>query len=167
MQLVEPLLELRAERHRQLERLSGVADVRLAVGGKLVHVRERRDVGAHRVSPLVGGDQAERREDTCGGGYEDGRHAELLGEGARVQRAGAAERDEREVARIEALLDGHDTQRADHLRVHDVDHRRGVDRAERVLAAPRSSSMPPGSAAGSRPRRRFASVTVGRVPPRP
>ena len=168
VRLVEPLLEPRAERHRQLERLSGVAEVRLAVGGELARVGERRDVRAHGVSPLVGGDQAERRENTRGGRYEDGRHPELLGERARVQRAGAAERDEREVARIEALLDGHDTQRADHLGVHDVDHGGRVDRAERALGgAPVELDAARAAPTGSRPRRRFASVTVGRVPPRP
>ena len=50
-----------------------------------------------------------------------------------MQRPGAAERDEREVARIVAALDRDDAQRAEHLRVHDVDHRLRIDVAERAL----------------------------------
>ena len=50
-----------------------------------------------------------------------------------MQRAGAAERDEREVARIEPLLDRDDAQRAHHLRVHDVDHPGWVDGSQRPL----------------------------------
>ena len=45
-----------------------------------------------------------------------------------VQRARAAERDEREVARVEALLHGHEAQAAEHVLVDDVDdaRRRGL-----------------------------------------
>ena len=49
----------------------------------------------------------------------------------------------------------------------DVDDRRGIDSPSARSAASRSSSIPPGSAAGRRPRSRLASLTVGLVPPRP
>ena len=87
---------------------------------------------------------------------------ELLGERARMQRPGAAVRDERELARIVPTLDRDDAQRAQHLRVHDLDHRSRIDPGERALRRPRDrATSPPGSSAGNRPSRRFASVTVG------
>ncbi len=57
--------------------------------------------------------------------------AQVVGEGARVQRPGASERDEREVARIVAALDRDDAKRPEHFRVHDVDHIGRIDVAER------------------------------------
>ncbi len=48
-----------------------------------------------------------------------------------MQRAGAAERDEGEVARVVAALDRDDAERAQHLRVHDLDHRGRVDAGQR------------------------------------
>src|SRR5207244_1395475 len=60
-------------------------------------------------------------------------HSELVCELARVQRAGAAEGDERESARIVAALYGDHAQRAQHLRVDNVDDVRRVDVAERTL----------------------------------
>ena len=50
-----------------------------------------------------------------------------------MQRPGASEGDEREVARVEPLLDGDDAKRSHHLRVHDVHDCRRVDVAERAL----------------------------------
>ena len=81
---------------------------------------------------------------------------------------GAAEGDEREVARVVAALDGDEPERAQHLGVDDVDDRlrRRGPRA-RSSAAARSSSSPPASASGRRPSTRLASVTVGSSPPRP
>ena len=61
-----------------------------------------------------------------------------------MQRPGAAERDEREVARIEPLLDRDDAQRAHHLRVHDVDHAGGVDASQRSLGGLRVELDPAG-----------------------
>ena len=58
---------------------------------------------------------------------------ELVGERARVQRPGAAERDEREVARVVAALDRDDAQRPQHLGVDDPDDRLRVEVAERAL----------------------------------
>ena len=92
------------------------------------------DVRAHEVTSLVGGDEPESREDSGRGRHEHRRHPELLGERARVQRARAPERDEREVARVETLLDGDDAQRPHHLGVDDVDHGGRVELAERSLA---------------------------------
>ena len=84
-----------------------------------------------------------------------------------MQRAGAAECDEREVARVEPLLDRDDSKRAHHLRVHDVDHAARIDGSQRALRLPVSSSIPPGGVGGRRPRSRLASVTVACTPPRP
>ena len=119
------------------------------------------------VAPLVARDEAERREHAGRLRDEHGADAELFGERARVERTGAAERDEREPARIVAALDRDDAQRAQHLSVHDLHHRsrdRCLSRAR--AAASRSRTSPPGSSAGSRPSRRFASVTVA-PPPAP
>ena len=107
---------------------------------------------------------------------EDLRHAELLGDRGGVQRAGAAEGEQGEVARVDAALDGHDPHRADHLGVRDADDPGGavLDRqAELVgqrLRPPRARRprrarrRRPAASSGSRwPRTRFASVTVGSV----
>jgi hypothetical protein len=102
---------------------------------------------------------------------------ELLGDRHGVQAARAAEGQQREVARVEALLDGHHPQRADHLGVGDPDHAGAPARpcalepsdAIARRAAPASSATPPASGvpASSRPSTRFASVTVGSGPAAP
>ena len=133
-----------------------------------------------RVAAAVGGREAERGEHAAGARAEDPRDAELVGDRGGVQRPGAAERQQREAARVDAALDRHDAQRADHLRVRDAHDARGAlappqaelggERADR-RASPRSRVER--DAAGERPRRvevpstRLASVTVGSVPPRP
>ena len=66
-----------------------------------------------------------------------------------MQRAGAAERYEREVARVEALLDRDDAERAGHLGVHHLDHGVGCEPPSARRAASASSSSPSGSRAGS------------------
>ena len=85
-------------------------------------------------------------------------HPELVGEEGRVHRSGPAERDEREVARLDPLLDRQRADRLGHLRVDHVadalgellDRRaRARPRAPRRLAAPRRSSVM--LAAGERP----------------
>ena len=133
VRIVEPLREPAAQWHGQLERLPGVPQVRLADVGKLAGLGERSDVRAHGVPSLVGGNEAERGQDSGGSGNENARHSELVGERARVQRPGATEGDEGEVARVETLLDGDDAQRAHHLGVDDVDHPGRVDLCERPL----------------------------------
>ena len=85
------------------------------------------------IAALVCGDQSERREHSGSGRDENGPHPELVRECARVQRACAAERDEREVARIEALFDRDDAECAHHLGVDDLDHRVRIQIAERSL----------------------------------
>ena len=68
------------------------------------------------------------------GGTITAAHAERVGERARVQRSGAAERDQREVARVDAALDRHGAHRLLHRRVDHRDDTRRVDagRCERV-----------------------------------
>ena len=113
---------------------------------------------------------------------------ERPGDLARVHAAGAAERDEREPARIVPALDGHDANRALHVRVGDADdafrqladaefqplrqiarHRFGSRQIERHAAAEEQTPDRAGPAAGwrqspsvPRPRR----STPGRAPSR-
>ena len=95
-------------------------------------------------------------------------HLELVRELARVQRARAAERDEREVARVVAALDRDE-------RAAPAASRRSRPRSPRPGRCRRAHAPRPRDRArarrqarsGSRPSSRFASVTVGRVPPRP
>ena len=96
-----------------------------------------------RVAPLVARDEPERREHARRRGHEHRADPELLGERARVQRPGAAERDEREVARIVAALDRDDAQRAQHLRVDDLDDGRGVERRRARARRPRGRARRP------------------------
>ena len=105
----------------QLERLADVAQVGLAVLRKLSCLCERLDVRAHGVDPLVRGDQAEGGEDSGCGRDEDRVHAQLPCERTGMEWPGTAEGHEREVARIEPLLDGDDAQRPHHLCVDDLD----------------------------------------------
>ena len=155
---VEGLGDVAAERDGQLERLARVADVRLALGRQL-GAGQRDDERAHRVAPLVAEREPERREDARRLGDEHRPDLELLRQRAGVQRAGAAERDEREVARVEAALDRDDPQRREHLGVDDRDHvlRRRADRRERPLGgvaveleAARRAGRGAGRGAGSR-----------------
>ena len=164
---VEALGEPLAERHRQLERLAAVAEVRLALAGQLTCLCERSQDGAHRVAPLVGDREAERREDTRRLRHEDRPDPELLRQRARVQRAGAAEGHEGAVAGVAAPFDRNDAKRPQHLGVDGADDLARVEVPERGRAASPSSSRPPASLSGSRSSSRFASVTVGKVPPSP
>ena len=96
------------QRHGQLERLPGVAQVGLAVARQLAGLGERDEVRTHRVAPFVRSDEPERGQHAGRFRHEHRAHAELLCQLARVQRAGAAERDEREAGRIVAALDRDD-----------------------------------------------------------
>ncbi len=131
VRFVEALGEPGTEGNGELERLARVAQVGLAVLRKLSCLRERLDVRAHGVDPLVRGDQAEGGEDPGCGRDEDRVHPQLLCEGTRMERPGTAERDEREVARIQPLLDGDDPQRPHHLGVDDLDDCGRIQLAER------------------------------------
>ena len=181
------------ERHQQLERLAGVAQVgrrrvppprRAASASSAGGARRARSASASGRSRLR---EASRRrsaaarptrgQHAAGGQAEHLRRPELGGELARVQRPGAAERDQRRPRRVVAALDRHHAQRLHH-RVHrhrddalgrllgraDAERlERGRGRRRRRAAGrPRSATR-----AGSRPSTRFASVTVGSVPPRP
>ena len=50
---VEPLREVSSRAAQELERLAAVAEVGLALGRQLARLRERHDVRAHAVAPLV------------------------------------------------------------------------------------------------------------------
>ncbi len=130
MRRVKSLCQIRAQRDGQLERLAHVAEIRLPLVWKHAGVGERHDVGDDGVATLVRRDQTERREDSCRRRHEHGRHVELLRERARMQWPGASERDEREVARVEPLLDGDDAERPRHLGVHDLDDAGRIEVAE-------------------------------------
>ena len=98
--------------------------------------------------------------------HEDRAHAQPFGDRARMERTRTAERDQREVTGVDALLDRHHPHRAFHRRVDHRDDAVGGDagagqRAARgvvVEAAEPGSSVP----GGIRPSTRLASVTVAR-----
>ena len=102
---------------------------------------------------------------------------EPLGDLARVHAAGAAERDEREIARVVPALDRDDANRALHVGVGDAHDAFGERRHAELQRArdvggdarrARSTSSvirPPRKYSGSsRPSSRLASVTVSSVP---
>ena len=76
----------------------------------------------------VAHEHAERREHARVVGDHDRRDAELRGEAAGVERTGAAERDERELARVVTALDGDEPDRLGHERLSDGDDARGRGR---------------------------------------
>ena len=138
--------------------------------------RASRWHGAHLVELGPREEQAERAEEAGERGDEHGPAAEVLGEPGRVHRAGAAVGDQGEVARVAALLGRHRPQRAHHPRVRDrVDPggelgrghvELGGERLERACRpASRSTSISPSARgpSGTKPRKTFASVTVGCV----
>ena len=173
----------------RLRRHALVCERRAALGlERAEDVRERREVrrgglGVERAAEVaaeIGLEHAPRRERAGEAGHDDDVDLELLGEEGRVHRAGAAERDEREVTRLDPLGHGQRPDRLRHLRVdHVEDPFRELERLERELrarvrrrrvraAAVSSDSRPPANDVGSiRPSTRFASVTVGSLPPRP
>ena len=77
--------------------------------------------GAHERRADVGVEQAPRREHAGRGGMTTRRDVEQLRQPARVQRAGAAEGDQREAARIVAAADGDRADGARHRVVDDLD----------------------------------------------
>ena len=78
--------------------------------------------GAAELGLEVGGQQAVGAEHAGRGRDQHAGDAEQGGERAAVQRAGAAERHQREVARIVAALDRDDAHGADHVVVEDRQH---------------------------------------------
>ena len=127
--------EVAAKRNGQLERLPDVAKVGLSLARELgrIDLRERLHERTHAVSPLVARREPEGREDTGGSRDEHPLDAELVCQRAGMQRPGAPECDERELARVVTALHRDDAHRAQHLGVHHVDHRRGIDAVEREL----------------------------------
>ena len=96
-----------------------------------------------------------------------GRVSTPVGRRAGRRAAGRRRRgDQREVARIVAALDRTTRSARKHLRVDHVDHGSGGSMPSARSAAPRSSATRPSRIARRRPSNRFASVTVGAVPPR-
>ena len=130
---MELLRDIAAERDGELERLAAVADVRLALRRQVADLSERANVRDDAIPPLLARRQPERRQDAGRGRDEHRLDPELLRERARMQRPGATKRDEREVARVVAALDGDDPQRAQHLRLDHRDDRSGIDPVERRL----------------------------------
>ncbi len=125
-------------------------------------------------------DAAEGVGDAGAGGHQYLGDAEFAGDGGGVQRAGAAESEEGEVARVFAEADRDHAHGIGHAGVGDADHGRrglqgrepsGVPSVSWKIPATCSTVMPPSTAArragSSRPSRRLASEMVGAVPPRP
>ena len=147
------------------------------LGGQVLAAQHHRQ---GRVAAPVRGAEAERREDPARPRAEDPVDLELGRDRGGVHRPGAAEREQREAARVDAALDGDDAERPDHLLVGDPDDPLGGLELARGRARPPARPPPrrrrrrrgrprrPGSSPAARtPSRRLASVTVGSVPPRP
>jgi len=95
------------------------------VEARLRELREAADVAHGELALHVRHEEAEGREHARGRGDHGGRAPEEIHQGVRVERAGAAERDEGEPARVVASLDGDEPQPAQHLLVRDRDDREG------------------------------------------
>ena len=134
----------------------------------------------HRVVQDVGGDGAEGAERPGRARHEDGGDADLAGEQAPDQRPGAAEGDQREVARVDAGAREDLGERGVHVRHGDAHRRSPPPRAGSCRAGPRSAATassasarssrirPPRKRSGSRkPQTRKASESVASLPPRP
>ncbi len=109
----------------------------------------------------IGDQQAQRRENTGAGRDQRGGHAGLGGQAVGVQGAGAAERDQREIARIEAALHRHQPERAHHGGVGDFDNR--VRRGDDVEAG--RADCVNGSASASDVEHDVAAEEVMRIEP--
>ena len=72
------------ERHRQLERLSRVAQVGLALGRQLARLLKRTDERLDPVAPLVADREPQRRQDARLGRHQDRLDPELTRELAGV-----------------------------------------------------------------------------------
>ena len=121
--------------------------------------RARPQIGEPRheiVAAQVRHHHAPGRKHRGGRGHDDLFDAEFGGERDGVHAAAAAERDEREIARIVAAIQRHELQRIDHVVVGDADDsaRRLVRVDAELLAdAPRSPPQPPPCRRRSRRRR--------------
>ena len=86
--------------------------------GQLLAAQHQR---ALHLRAAVRGGQPECAQHAARGRDQDAPDPELVGQVGGVQRAGAAERQQREGARVQPALHGHDAQRADHLGVGHAD----------------------------------------------
>ena len=116
------------------------------------YAHEKSSSGSTKSRPDRARHAREGRHDHLG-------HLQLAREVDRVQRPGAAEGDEAELARVEAALDGHEADRLDHVRVRDPQHALG-----RVLERSGRAARRSGAAGRSRraARRRAACGRRGR-----
>ena len=80
---------------------------------------------AHPVDPRLRDRRAEGRAQPGVGRHQHGRHVEALRDGAGVERPGAPERDQDEVARVEAALDRDQPDRVRHVLVGGADRGEG------------------------------------------
>ena len=140
---------------------------RIAVTSSALASRGEPDERPRELVAEVGHEVAERAQQARRGRHDDGEGAHQLGDRVGVQRPGAAEGDERELARVVAALDGDHAQRAGHVLVDDrqdaLRRLRRRDRPDRVgdrgdggAARPRRrapSRRRSGAAAGGRRRR--------------
>ena len=119
------------------------------------------DVGLHVVVLDVDGEQPERRHVAGVGRHQHGREPEDVDQPAQQQRAGAAERGQREVADVEPALDGDLAQRVGLVPGRDLEHAGGAGLGrqaelggERLDARPRRGGV----------ERDLAAEQVGRDP---
>ena len=123
-------LERRAEivgaAHGQLVGLSAVAQVEgeVALRHRYVPLAEHAQHADHAVLPALRGRQPEGGEHAAGARDEHHCDPQLVGHLAGVQPSRASEGQQRERPRVDALLDGHDPQRAEHLDVGHADDAR-------------------------------------------
>ena len=121
-------------------RVEPVAGLRLQFLDARRHVRhprivQRGDRRAHEGLAQIRHDQALRAQDAGRERHERAADAEALRDIGRVQRPGAAERQQREGARIVAALDRHRADRTHHVGDHDAEHavRGALDREAESL----------------------------------
>ncbi len=132
---------------------------------------ERVGDRTHQVDLQRGAEDAHGGQHPGAGGDDDRVHLQRVGQGARVQRTGPAEGDQREPPGIDTALHRHDPQGLLHGGIHHPDDAIGTH-AGPPQGRPGGlhvEGAQPGNAApaGMRPAARSASVTVGSTPPRP
>ena len=149
-------------------------------GGAHVHAQEVLVDRLHEVVAHVGHQAPQGRGDPGTRRHQHPGDGQLAGQGGGVQRAGAAEREQDEVARVVPALQRHQADGAGHLVVghaHDgggdllgTQAEMGADLLVEAVAHRgelRGALDAEESAGLSRPRSRLASVVVGSSPPRP
>ena len=134
----------------------------------IVHPRiaQRRHGRAHEGLAQVGDDQPLRAQDARRGRHQRAADAEALRDVGRVQRPGAAERQQREVARIVAALDRHRADRPHHVGDHDAENavRGALDREAEPLGERRDRLARAGRRRAACRRRSGRAARGGRAP---